>query len=449
VTTPAPSFALHATTRSRGSRLLQPRWAALHGKALELASQLLLVTAIPRLLGPAHYGRLALALTLVTLATVVISLGAPSAFARYLPAVPVEARTAVARAMTLRLLRLRGAQVAAAAAVGAVLTILAPERFPPLDTAFVLGAIVLQLAGLLGAQVALGLGDTWVWSYRVVVQNCALLAAVPLVVAAAGGDAVVAAVLIASSAGALFACSVVARPLWRAEPGASVPDGAFRFGAMAGSGLLLNQLTFRGPVLAAAVLAGSSVLTGYTALAAGVALALLLGLRELFTVSLPELVERWERDRADAERANRRLGWWGLAALAPAALVGAIVLDPVLRALAGERFAGADAALVPTLALLPLLPPLLMGWQAAVLRLRPALAFSLQATGFASFAVAAAILTPLWPAWGAMAALLLAAAVTVSVTAWRLPAAVTARLLAAAFGAAGVVLAVGIVLESR
>jgi O-antigen/teichoic acid export membrane protein len=218
---------------------------------------------------------------------------------------------------------------------------------------------------------------------------------------------------------------------------------------MAGSGLLLNQLTFRGPVLAAAVLAGSSVLTGYTALAAGVALALLLGLRELFTVSLPELVERWERDRADAERANRRLGWWGLAALAPAALVGAIVLDPVLRALAGERFAGADAALVPTLALLPLLPPLLMGWQAAVLRLRPALAFSLQATGFASFAVAAAILTPLWPAWGAMAALLLAAAVTVSVTAWRLPAAVTARLLAAAFGAAGVVLAVGIVLESR
>ena len=119
-----------AVTRARNPA--RPWQAAVQGKGLELVGLLLLVTVLPRVLGPTEYGRLLVALTILTLGSYAISLGAPSAFVRFIPAQPQERRAGLARSMTLRLLRLRAVRsfvVAAAVALG--LTLSAAETFPP------------------------------------------------------------------------------------------------------------------------------------------------------------------------------------------------------------------------------------------------------------------------------------------------------------------------------
>ena len=66
---------------------------ALWGKALELPTQLLLVAAIPRALGPSDFGVSALALTVVTVASLSMALGGPTAHEPLRPRrPPVRAR---------------------------------------------------------------------------------------------------------------------------------------------------------------------------------------------------------------------------------------------------------------------------------------------------------------------------------------------------------------------
>jgi O-antigen/teichoic acid export membrane protein len=211
-----------------------------------------------------------------------------------------------------------------------------------------------------------------------------------------------------------------------------------RYGVVAGTAALVGQVTYRGPVLATSLLAGSALDTGFAALAGSIAMAIMLAVRELFTVSLPEMVEHWGRDREHAERVLRRLGWWTEAALIPAALAGVLLLDRALPLVAGRQFAPATRALVPILALLPLLPLPLLGWQGAALRLRPGMALAINVAGLLAFTLTAAVLVPLWGAPGASAGLLAAVAASSALTAWKLPSSATPRLLlVAAAGSAG------------
>ena len=415
------------------------RWGAVQGKTLEIFTQGLLVLVLPRLLGPAAFGRLTLGLAIVTLGTVAISLGAPSAFARFLPAEPPARRAGVARAMTARLVRLRGLQLLAAGAIGAVVLLLAPARFTPADAALVFVALAIEVVSLLGAQVVLGMGRTRLWSFRLAARNVALLLAVPLLLYAAGERAVLAGLVLSSAAGLAVAGWTGLRLVSRAEAGAVIPDGALSYGAVAGLSVVMWQATYRGPVLATSVLGHSAIQTGYAALAGSIAVAAMLAIRELFTVSLPELVEAWEVDRARAERTLRRVGWRVEAALLPAALLAVPVLDRAITLLAGPDFASAAVTLVPLLALLPLLPLSALGWQGAALRLRPDLALRIDAAAAVAFVAAAAVLVPAAGAAGATSALALAALVSASLYAWVLPESVTPRfLLVAAAGAAGV-----------
>jgi len=153
----------------------------------------------------------------------------------------------------------------------------------------------------------------------------------------------------------------------------------------------------------------------------------MLAVRELFTVSLPEHVEQWGRDREHAACGLRRLGWWTVSVLFAAALLGVMLLDRGLPFVAGERFAAASSAMV--LALLPLLSLPLLAWQAAALHLRPEAALAVLATGLVVFMATAGALTPVWGATGASAGLLAAVAASSALSAWKLPAAVTPRLL--------------------
>ncbi len=423
----APPDPVGATPRRGAS----PRWGAVQGKGLEILTQALLVLLLPRLLGPAEFGRLTLALVIVTLGAVVISLGAPSAFARYIPAAPADRRAGLARTMTLRLVRIRMVQLAAAAGIAALVVLLAPERVRPQDAVLVLLALAAEVAAILGAQVALGTGQTRIWSFRSATRNLGLLLSVPILFGTMGPPGVLYGVLLASLAG--LACAWTGLVLVsRAESGVPIPEGAMRYGAVAGITVILGQLTYRGPVLAAAVLAGSATETGFAALAGSIAMAIMFAAREMFTVSLPELVGHWGRDRAHAERVLRRMGWWVEAAFTSIAIVGTLVLERVVPLVAGPQFTPAVGALVPILMLLPLLALPILGWQGAALRLRPEIVLRIATAEVVAFAAAAVLLVPLWGATGATAALFVALAASSVLTAWRLPTTVTPLLLLAA-----------------
>jgi len=415
---------------------------ALVGKACETVTQLLFVSLLPRLLGPASYGRLGLALSALALASVAISFGTPSAFARFLPAAPEPRRLGLARTMTLRLLRWRGLQLIGVLALLLALRHALPAALALSEVALLFVAIAFDAAALLGAQVALGLGRSWIWSYRFAVFNAALLLAVPLLHRAAGAAGLLAGVALAAGVGLAFSVLPVLHPLWNAERGVPAPEGTRRYVAFAGAALLLNLLTFRGPVLATGGLGREPVETGFAALAAGVASAAMLALHQVFVVSLPELVDRWRSEPADAERRLRRLGWLALATVAPVAVVGALTLGPLLPRVAGAGFAPAVPVLVPVVVLLPLLPLPLLGGQGAALQLRPELAVAIQGAGAAAFAVAALVLVPVHGALGATTALAAAIAAAAAASAWSVPAAVPPRLLAAAAAAALLVLVV-------
>ena len=436
--------AVSGLLRRRVPRNASAASIALHGKGTELATQLAIVALLPRLLGPEDFGRMAVALAVVAIGASILSLGAPVTFARFVPPASPAERVALARALTVRAARLRVLQLAPVVALATLLVLVDPRRFPSLETELVLAALVLELLALLAAQAALGLGETWLWSFRRAFQNVVLLAAVPALYAAAGTAGAVAGVAISTGGGVLLGALVVGRRLLSAGRGARVPDGASRFGFVVGISMGLMQLSHRGPVIAVALLAGSSVQTGYAALATSAALAVVYAVRQLFTTSLPELSERWATDPAGVDRAARVLAWRAVAVTGGGAVVAALLLDPLLRIGVGERYAGAAGALGPALALLPLAALPLLAWQAASLRLRPGLAVWISGAAVVAFATVAVAAVPVWGAAGATVALLVSTAVAAATAALLMRDIVTPRLLAAAGAAAAVILLVAV-----
>jgi hypothetical protein len=174
------------------------------------------------------------ALAIVTLGAVAISLGAPSAFARFVPGEPGPRRAGLARSMTYQLLPLRGAQLAIAGAICITLVLTGP-RFAALDAGLVFVALSAEVAAILATQVALGIGETWIWSFRISVRNLTLLVLVPILAPLAGSAGVLTSVTLGSVAGLLFAASQVA-PLVRRVRGVPGPPRrhAIRQGGRAG-----------------------------------------------------------------------------------------------------------------------------------------------------------------------------------------------------------------------
>ena len=424
-----------------------PRQAAVRGKALELVTQVLLVTLVPRLLGPAEFGRMTIALAIVTIGAVAISLGAPSAFARFVPAEQGTRQAGLARSMTMELLPVRGLQLALAGVIAATLVYAGP-RFDAGDATLIVLALVAEVAAILAAQVALGIGATWIWSFRNSARNLALLVLVPVLAPMFGSAGVLSSVAIGSLAGLLFAASQVVPLVRHAERDVPVPAGAMRFGRVAGLGVLVGQLTFRGPVIAASVLGLSGDEVGYAGLAASIAMAVIFAVRELFTVSLPELVGLWGRSQSEADQRLRHIGERMQWMLAACAVVGIIALDRVLPLVVGDRFAAATPAMVPVIAMLPFLPLSAMAVPSSALRLKPHIPVTIDSIGLVAFVAAALALVPRWGAAGAVAALLVAIVTSGVLTARVLPTVVTARLLATGSLATAGVLAIAVALRN-
>jgi O-antigen/teichoic acid export membrane protein len=256
--------------RGRGA-LRGPVVASLAGKAAEAVTLLLLATVVPRVLGPADYGRFAVALAVVAIGAVAMTLGGATLLARYVPAAAAGGRGALARALSVRLARNRAVLFAVLTVIATALVTWDPARFPPLLTALVLIARALNVVATLALQADLGLGHAGAWCARYPLQNAVLVVAAIVLYDAAGATGAVAAIVV--SAAVAFGLGVVAvTPLLRRRfPPVAVPEGALRFGLLKATSGALVQVGQRGGVIAVALLAASSVQTGFAALAIGVA----------------------------------------------------------------------------------------------------------------------------------------------------------------------------------
>lgn len=412
-------------------------------KACELLTLALLATLVPRLLGPADYGVFSLVITLVALGSLSFSLGGATLVTRFVPAVDVASRAALARAFGVRLARARLVGVVVLAVLAATLATLAPDRFPPFLTGVVVVALALQVTASLVFQLALALGHSALWSFRYPLENVVLVLVICVTVlgAGAGSTGAVIAVAASSAASLLLGAAVVARPLARAKGPASIPAGALRFSVYSAIAGLLFHVYTRGGVLAVAALHGSDVETGFAGLAIGVCLAGFYAISQTFMVHLPKLAERADADVRRAERTGHRLTRNVQRIALPATFVAALAVGPVLPVMLGEDFAGAEAALTTALAVLPLAPLVALGGQVAAVRLEPGWRVSALGGATAVSAVVAVLAVPSWGAAGATAALLAGTVATVLIFLCALPRFFTRRLTTISFAGAALVLA--------
>lgn len=356
---------------------------AVGGKAVELLSQALLITAVPAALGPHDYGTLALMLGVATVASSALALGGPAAVSLAVGAVPPDRRVATARALALRglawreLAVLTGLVVALAAGVSpAVATLLAV-------------AAALDGAATTAAQATLAAGQPWAFALRWPVQNLALVVAALVVRPGSATDAA-ATLVVATVVAAVFSAAVAARHLrGPAAIGVSAGALAWRLG-LAGA---LAQLQQRGAVPVAAALGVSSVETGCAAVAIGAAVALITAVVQVFLIELPVAARRVAAGHGTAvlDR-GARLALGAVAAGAAMALAGVLAGPPLIEAVLGDDFASAGDALGPALAAVPLAPIAAMGANHALLAGRTTTRVLLAGAGAIGFGVAALVL---------------------------------------------------------
>jgi O-antigen/teichoic acid export membrane protein len=380
-------------------------------------------------------------LTVVTLGSLALTLGGPTLMARFVPAAPPAERVALARALTARLARGRALQLAGMGAATAVVVAVAPDRLPPLATAYVAAALALNVAASLLLQAALGLGRTGAWSTRYPLQNAVLVVAVLGLHDVAGDIGAVAANLVAAGAAVAFALVVAVPALRPTGPPVPVPAGAIRFGVLQATGAALVQVAQRGGVLAVALLAADSAETGFAALAIGIALGATYAILQAFTVALPHLAER---SAGDAEAVLRRMAGGLLAVLVPGLVGAALLLPRLVPAVFGDDYRAAATAFGPALALVALAPLNALFVQTSALRVRAEASAWAGAAAAGAFVVVALLAVPAWGGAGGTAAAL-AGVVGGAVASTRLlPGAASPRLVAASGGAAALVLLVAL-----
>ena len=410
------------------------------GKMLEAVTLVLLITVVPRQLGPSDYGSFAVALSLVTLGSAASALGGPTLLSRFVPTVDVEARPGLARALALRSARWRATVCVFAASGGLGLWLYDPGRFRLLPTALVVVALVLDVAATLVYQVGLALGSAMLWSLRYPLQNGLLVALVPALYSVFGVDGALVGILVASGTVLGVGMALVASPQLGGRGSSDLPRGAVRFALVYGASGLFLQLLHRGGVLAVALLAGSQVEAGFAALSIGIALALTYVVWQAFTLELPRLSAGGAGPTADTS--VRRLAWLALWVMVPITAVAAAVLDRLVPALAGERYLGVKASLGPALAIVPFAPISSAAAQASALRLRPLARLAATSLGALVFVVSALLLVPDHGSVGATTALFAGTVAMSAVGAAAFPDLLGWRLAAASLAASCLVLGV-------
>jgi O-antigen/teichoic acid export membrane protein len=415
---------------------------SLAAKVAEMATLVVLATLVPRVLGPSDFGRFAVLLTIVTLGSLALTLGGATVMVRFVPAAPPGERVAIARAIGGRLARGRVAQLVLLAMVACTAALVDRSHFPLVDTAVVFAALALNVLTSLGLQTTLGLGRTGAWSARWPLQNAVLIAAVILLDAPFGMTGATVAILLSAIVGAVLATVSVAPVFTATGARAAVPPGAIHFGVIQAGAAALVQFAQRGGVLAVALLAGSTIQTGYAALAAGIALGATYAILQTFTVSVPHL------DHGHApldgphsgEPTLRRLAALLLTVIVPLAALTALFAPYLVPRVFGSDYRGAIAAFGPAVALVVLAPLTALLVQVSALRLRPDVALLAGIVTAGAFVLVAVVTVPGAGAVGAVFATLTGAALGTLVAARALPGAAGGRLVVSSYASAVLVL---------
>lgn len=415
------------------------------GKAAEWLTLVLLLTVVPRMLGPVDYGTFGLALSLVALGSATAALGGPAMIARLVAEAPQAERPGLARALAERAARWRGAWAVLIVVCASVLVVVDPARFRLEVVALVVLAVALDIAATLAFHVALALGRTLMWSVRYALQNAALVVGAVALYETFGLDGALAAIPLSIALVLAVGVTGIGDTIRHAAADAAVPEVATRFAVLQGVSGFLYQFAHRGGVVAVALLAGSPDETGYTALAVGVAIALMYVPWQFFTVSLPRLSALGVRDPARGDAELRRLAWASLGVVGPVSIVAAALSEPILSTLVDPAFDAAKPALAPALAVAPL--AVLTGWAgaSATMHLRPGERVWIAGTGAIGFLIALA-LVPSFGSVGALTALLVATAVSAVTSLVRLPSLRAPGLVLACFACSVTTLLVGSVL---
>ncbi len=406
---------------------------AVGGKAVELLSQALLITAVPAALGPHDYGTLALMLGVATVASSALALGGPATVSLAVGAAAPDRHVAVARALAIRGLAWRQLAVLIAWVVALV------AGAPPVPATLLAAAAALDGTATTAAQATLAVGQPWGFALRWPVQNFALVVAA-LALRPSSAATAAATLVVSTAVAAAFTGVLAIRHLpGRAAAGVSAGALAWRLGIAGG----LAQLQQRGAVPVAAALGVSSVETGCAAVAVGAAVALITAVVQVFLIELPVAARRVAAGHGPAVRdrgtqlALGAVAGGGALAL-PAALAGPALIDAVL----GSDFASAGDALGPALAAVPLAPVAALGANQALLAGRVTTRVLLAAAGAGAFGLAAILLlsTVSDASDVALATLAGAAAASAAGAVYARP---PARLVAAAAGASALVWAAG------
>lgn len=447
---PTPAVELDATHAVAKNALRGSLAGSVGGKAIEMVTLLLLATLVPRELGSTDYGRFALALTVVTIVSLGLTLGGPTLMTRFVPAAPPDLRLALARRLGGRLLRGRAAQLAVVIAAAVLVGSFDTQRFPRLELALVVSALVASVVTTLILQVLLGLGRTGLWNARYPLQNAVLVVATIYLYHSAGVTGAVGAILVSSLVALVFALAV-AGPLLTSpiRTRVEIPAGAMRFGAFQAGGAALTQFTHRGGVIAVAVLVGSEPEVGFTALATGLSLAGTYAILQMFTVSLPFVAPVHldpgtsgvtHDDVTRAEATLRRLACWILAVIVPLGMIASVTVETWVPTLFGDSYRQSISAFPPAIAIVVLAPLGAFLTQVSALRLRPGASLVAGVVSASTFVVLTAILVPAGGAPAAVTATLAGVGASALVAIRMLPGAVGHWLAWVSFGGVGAVM---------
>ncbi len=407
------------------------------GKVLEFVTLGALATVVPRALGPTAYGRFALVLTLITVLTLALTLGGPALVTRYVPTAEPARQPALARALVGHLARGRVKALLAAVALSALAILAFPGRVPALETTVVLAGVALGVGSTLLLLVGLGLGQAGAWAIQYPLQNTALVLLAVGLHRVWGVEGAMVAVPLAAIPTVVMGLMVARTALSDAGPPETLPAGAERFAALQAVAAALVQFIHRGGVLAVAALGTGPGETGFAALAVGIGLGATAAVLQTFTVAVPHL------DGSTGEAPLQRLALAMVPVLALGGLIGVTLVDRLVPIVFGEAYRGASDVFIPAIAAVILAPLGSLAVQAAVLRHRPDVAVQAAAAGVVAFVITALVAVEWWAAAGGTAATLVGLAVAGLVSMVRLPGAISGRLALASYGAAGLVVAVG------
>jgi O-antigen/teichoic acid export membrane protein len=414
-----------------------PIAASVAGKAVEMATLILLATVVPRALGPSDYGRFAVALTIVTLASLALTLGGPALVTRFVPEAPPDEQVPLARALGGQMAREAGVQLGVLAGIAALVIVAFSVDVPWPETVAVGTGLFLNVVATIALLLVLGLGRAGVWSARYPIQNTALIALVLVLYPIAGSAGALAAIPLSAVVALALAAAVSVPALAGAGTPPALPDGAVRFGRLQAGGAALTQVTHRGGVVAVALLAGAAVETGYAALAVGIAVGLTYAIVQIFTVSLPTVLAS---ATDDPETALTRIAAGVLAVVAPVCLIAALLLDRLVPAVFGSDYAGASSAFGPALALVVLAPVTALAASVASVRLRSEVVAVSGGVSVVVFAIVALVASGKWGATGATSAALAGVAAGTLVSVAMLRRGISTRVVLPSFAAAVVVL---------